>query len=98
MYRIILFDFNEIGGITHFLRKKKKLALEQYLLGGCFLYKFLFVMHTPLIYISFLFRYVTSDCDAVAIIYENQTYSSSPEESIADVLKAGVLDLFNILV
>lgn len=55
-------------------------------------------MHIPLIYISFLFRYVTSDCDAVAIIYENQTYSSSPEESIADVLKAGVLDLFNILV
>ncbi|XP_078167799.1 glycosyl hydrolase family protein isoform X3 [Carex rostrata] len=34
--------------------------------------------------------YVTSDCDAVAIIYENQTYSSSPEESIADVLKAGM--------
>ncbi|KAJ4759550.1 beta-D-xylosidase 4 [Rhynchospora pubera] len=34
--------------------------------------------------------YITSDCDAVAIIYENQTYSSSPEESIADVLKAGM--------
>ncbi|XP_072987195.1 probable beta-D-xylosidase 6 [Typha latifolia] len=34
--------------------------------------------------------YVTSDCDAVAIIYENQTYSNSPEDSIADVLKAGM--------
>ncbi|WOL06055.1 putative beta-D-xylosidase 6 [Canna indica] len=34
--------------------------------------------------------YVTSDCDAVAIIYENQNYSASPEDSIADVLKAGM--------
>lgn len=50
------------------------------------------VYTTIFIYTYFLFRYVTSDCDAVAIIYENQTYSSSPEESIADVLKAGVLD------
>ncbi|RRT76700.1 hypothetical protein B296_00016563 [Ensete ventricosum] len=33
--------------------------------------------------------YVTSDCDAVAIIYEDQKYSASPEDSIADVLKAG---------
>lgn len=34
-------------------------------------------------------RYVTSDCDAVAIIYADQKYTSSPEDSIADVLKAG---------
>lgn len=34
--------------------------------------------------------YITSDCDAVAIIYENQSYTSSPEDSIADVLKAGM--------
>ncbi|CAL9051761.1 unnamed protein product [Musa banksii] len=34
--------------------------------------------------------YVTSDCDAVAIIYEDQQYSSSPEDSIASVLKAGM--------
>ncbi|KAJ3680339.1 hypothetical protein LUZ60_016617 [Juncus effusus] len=34
--------------------------------------------------------YITSDCDAVAIIYEDQTYSNSPEDSIADVLKAGM--------
>ncbi|XP_042457099.1 probable beta-D-xylosidase 6 [Zingiber officinale] len=34
--------------------------------------------------------YVTSDCDAVGIIYEDQKYTSSPEDSIADVLKAGM--------
>ncbi|CAN6268650.1 unnamed protein product [Urochloa humidicola] len=34
--------------------------------------------------------YITSDCDAVAIIHENQTYTSSDEDSIAIVLKAGM--------
>lgn len=34
--------------------------------------------------------YITSDCDAVAIIYENQTYAKSPEDVVADVLKAGM--------
>ncbi|XP_008796726.2 probable beta-D-xylosidase 6 [Phoenix dactylifera] len=34
--------------------------------------------------------YITSDCDAVAIIYEDQNYTKSPEDSIADVLKAGM--------
>ncbi|KAG0476180.1 hypothetical protein HPP92_013021 [Vanilla planifolia] len=34
--------------------------------------------------------YVTSDCDAVAIIFENQKYASSPEDAVADVLKAGM--------
>ncbi|WOL06056.1 putative beta-D-xylosidase 6 [Canna indica] len=34
--------------------------------------------------------YVTSDCDAVSIIYEDQKYTTSPEDSIADVLKAGM--------
>jgi hypothetical protein len=34
-------------------------------------------------------RYITSDCDAVAIIHENQTYTKSDEDSIAIVLKAG---------
>ncbi|GJN26924.1 hypothetical protein PR202_gb14891 [Eleusine coracana subsp. coracana] len=33
--------------------------------------------------------YITSDCDAVAIIHENQTYTSSDEDSVAIVLKAG---------
>lgn len=37
----------------------------------------------------FLWRYITSDCDAVAIIHENQTYTKSDEDSIAIVLKAG---------
>lgn len=36
-----------------------------------------------------LSRYITSDCDAVAIIHENQTYTKSGEDSIAIVLKAG---------
>lgn len=35
-------------------------------------------------------RYVTSDCDAVAIIYEDQKYAKSPEDAVADVLKAGM--------
>ncbi|PKU69030.1 probable beta-D-xylosidase 6 [Dendrobium catenatum] len=34
--------------------------------------------------------YVTSDCDAVAIIFEDQKYASSPEDAVADVLKAGM--------
>ncbi|XP_042433771.1 probable beta-D-xylosidase 6 [Zingiber officinale] len=34
--------------------------------------------------------YIVSDCDAVAIIHENQNYTASPEDSIADVLKAGM--------
>ncbi|KAG2573547.1 hypothetical protein PVAP13_7KG260600 [Panicum virgatum] len=34
--------------------------------------------------------YITSDCDAVAIIHENQTYTTSDEDSIAIVLKAGM--------
>lgn len=34
--------------------------------------------------------YITSDCDAVAIIHENQTYTSSDEDSVAIVLKAGM--------
>ncbi|KAK9284290.1 hypothetical protein L1049_023460 [Liquidambar formosana] len=34
--------------------------------------------------------YITSDCDAVATIYENQNYTKSPEDAVADVLKAGV--------
>ncbi|XP_020584048.1 probable beta-D-xylosidase 6 [Phalaenopsis equestris] len=34
--------------------------------------------------------YVTSDCDAVAIIFEDQKYAPSPEDAVADVLKAGM--------
>jgi len=34
--------------------------------------------------------YITSDCDVVAIIHENQTYTTSDEDSIAIVLKAGM--------
>ncbi|KAK9110663.1 hypothetical protein Sjap_018723 [Stephania japonica] len=33
--------------------------------------------------------YITSDCDAVAIIFENQRYTKTPEDAVADVLKAG---------
>lgn len=34
--------------------------------------------------------YVTSDCDAVAIIYEDQKYAKSPEDAVGDVLRAGM--------
>ncbi|PKA51026.1 putative beta-D-xylosidase 6 [Apostasia shenzhenica] len=34
--------------------------------------------------------YVTSDCDAVAIIFEDQKYAASPEDAVAEVLKAGM--------
>ncbi|XP_071709930.1 probable beta-D-xylosidase 6 [Rutidosis leptorrhynchoides] len=33
--------------------------------------------------------YITSDCDAVATIYEYQHYSKSPEDAVAMALKAG---------
>lgn len=41
-----------------------------------------------------MIRYITSDCDAVKIIYENQTYVKSPEDAVADVLKAGMINPF----
>ncbi|CAM8946891.1 unnamed protein product [Rhodiola kirilowii] len=34
--------------------------------------------------------YITSDCDAVATVYEYQHYVASPQDAVADVLKAGV--------
>ncbi|KAE8653893.1 putative beta-D-xylosidase 7 [Hibiscus syriacus] len=34
--------------------------------------------------------YITSDCDAVSIIYEKQGYAKSPEDAVAAVLKAGM--------
>ncbi|CAI9775433.1 unnamed protein product [Fraxinus pennsylvanica] len=34
--------------------------------------------------------YITSDCDAVAVIYNVHKYTKSPEETVADVLKAGM--------
>ncbi|KAF2296800.1 hypothetical protein GH714_002071 [Hevea brasiliensis] len=34
--------------------------------------------------------YITSDCDAVSIIYDDQGYAKSPEDAVADVLKAGM--------
>lgn len=37
-----------------------------------------------------MFRYITSDCDAVSIIYDDQGYAKAPEDAVADVLKAGM--------
>ncbi|CAN6679117.1 unnamed protein product [Malus baccata var. baccata] len=34
--------------------------------------------------------YITSDCDAVSIIYDVQGYAKRPEDAVADVLKAGM--------
>ncbi|KAF8387799.1 hypothetical protein HHK36_026456 [Tetracentron sinense] len=36
--------------------------------------------------------YIVSDCDSVGVFYENQHYTSTPEEAAADAIKAG-LDL-----
>ncbi|KAL2551702.1 putative beta-D-xylosidase 6 [Forsythia ovata] len=33
--------------------------------------------------------YITSDCDAVATIYEDQKYTKTPEDAVASALKAG---------
>ncbi|CAM8942411.1 unnamed protein product [Rhodiola kirilowii] len=34
--------------------------------------------------------YITSDCDAVALIYDRQGYAKTPEDAVVDVLKAGL--------
>ncbi|WRX30841.1 Glycoside hydrolase [Theobroma cacao] len=34
--------------------------------------------------------YITADCDAVSIIYDEQGYAKEPEDAVADVLKAGM--------
>ncbi|KAI3465097.1 hypothetical protein Pfo_021760 [Paulownia fortunei] len=34
--------------------------------------------------------YIVSDCDAVSLLYEKQNYSKTPEDAVADVLKAGM--------
>lgn len=39
--------------------------------------------------LTFFNRYITSDCDAVATVYESQKYVNSSEDAVADVLKAG---------
>lgn len=39
-------------------------------------------------------RYITSDCDAVSIIHDNQGYAKSAEDAVADVLNAGILGLY----
>ncbi|KAL2239043.1 probable beta-D-xylosidase 2 [Sesamum indicum] len=36
--------------------------------------------------------YIVSDCDSVGVFYDNQHYASTPEEAVADAIKAG-LDL-----
>lgn len=35
-------------------------------------------------------RYITSDCDAVAAIFNKHKYARSPEDAVADVLRAGM--------
>jgi hypothetical protein len=38
--------------------------------------------------------YITSDCDAVSIIFDNQGYAKTPEDAVVDVLKAGTVGSF----
>ena len=42
--------------------------------------------------LKILIRYITSDCDAVAIIHNDQGYAKSPEDAVVDVLRAGMKD------
>lgn len=47
-----------------------------------------------------IIRYITSDCDAVSIIYDDQRFAKSPEDAVVDVLKAGMVNVvgpFNVL-
>lgn len=39
-------------------------------------------------------RYIASDCDAVATVYEYQKYAKSAEDAVAYVLKAGIFLCF----
>lgn len=43
-----------------------------------------------MIILGILFRYIASDCDAVALIYGADGYAKSAEDAVADVLKAGM--------
>lgn len=38
-----------------------------------------------------MIRYITSDCDAVSIIHDDQGYAKAPEDAVVDVLKAGMV-------
>lgn len=38
-----------------------------------------------------MIRYITSDCGAVSLLHHNQGYAKSPEDAVADVLRAGIL-------
>jgi len=44
-------------------------------------------------FLHVLIRYITSDCDAVAIIHDAQGYAKTAEDAVADVLKAGTSSL-----
>lgn len=46
--------------------------------------------HTSITLGGIKFRYITSDCDAVATVYEYQNFTKTPEDAVADVLKAGL--------
>lgn len=37
----------------------------------------------------YYYRYITSDCDAVATIYEHHNYTKTAEDAVAIALKAG---------
>lgn len=34
-------------------------------------------------------RYIVSDCDSVGVFYDNQHFTSTPEEAAASAIKAG---------
>lgn len=43
--------------------------------------------------LGMMYSYITSDCDAVATVFEYQHYTKNPEDAVADVLKAGLRNL-----
>lgn len=47
----------------------------------------------------YMCRYITSDCDAVATVYEYQKYAKTATDAVADVLQAGSYkwSLFHVL-
>lgn len=52
--------------------------------------KLYFYWLLELVVLTFECRYIASDCDAVATVYEYQKYAKSAEDAVADVLKAGI--------
>ena len=84
-------SYNQVNGVPACARKDllQKIRNEWGFQGYCLL-SFELCMSLELIpVLIYFFRYIVSDCDAVGIIRSYQSYTSSDEDSVAIVLKAG---------